>query len=113
MTTFSELMEDTVAMVSRLTTHFIIAQRASGIERAEVLHTDKITSALEYLSSHDAPTVSNADAMEYLAEMMTLVKCEREAVRNFTAMDDEHVREFQEWCDLVVVGMRVLAIVEE
>jgi hypothetical protein len=112
MTTFSELMADTAQMVGRLTTHFIIAQRASGIRRAEVLHTDKITSALQYLSGRKPPKVSNADAMEYLAELMTLVKCEREAVSNFTAMDDEHRAEFVSWCDIAIVGMRILAVIE-
>jgi hypothetical protein len=112
MTVFGELMADTVQMVGRLTTHFIIAQRASGIQRAEVLHTDKITSALQYLSGREAPKASNADAMEYLAELMTLVKCEREAVSNFTAMDDEHRAEFVDWCDIAIVGMRVLAWIE-
>jgi hypothetical protein len=50
--------------------------------------------------------------MEYLAELMTLVKCEREAVSNFTAMDDEHRAEFVDWCDIAIVGMRVLAWIE-
>lgn len=99
-------------MLGHMTTHFILAQRASGIDRSEVLHTDKITSALEYLSSHDAPSVSNADAMEYLAEMMTLAKCQREAVCNFTALSENDRAEFVGWCDTVILGIRILAVIE-
>lgn len=112
MSNFNELMRETTEMVLHITAHFILARNASGIQREEVLHTDKITSALDYLRNAETPTVSNANAMEYLAEMLTLVKCEREAVRNFTAMDDEHRDEFFSWCDTAILGMRVLAVID-
>jgi hypothetical protein len=73
---------------------------------------DKITGALDKLTEmteHGLPLVSNHTAMEYLAEMMTLVNAQDEAMRKLTQIPVEVRHEFIKEGNPIRTAIRILA----
>ena len=73
---------------------------------------DKITGALDKLAEmteEGLPLVSNHTAMEYLAEMMTLVNAQDEAMRKLTQIPVEVRHEFIKEGHPIRTAIRILA----
>lgn len=89
MKTYHDLMVQITETVQERSVQFYILGIDQGIGRDEIGDdlADTITSALDNLtemSANGLPTQANHQAMEYLAEMMTLVMAQDNAMRKLT-----------------------------
>lgn len=94
MKSYLEVMEELTTAVQERSVHFYILGIDQGIGRDEIGDdlADKITSALDNLTEMSAqglPDKANHHAMEYLAEMMALVKAQDNAMRKLTQLPVE------------------------
>jgi len=92
--TYGDLMVELTKAISERSVHFYIIGIDQSIGRDEVGDdlADKITSALDNLdqmTKQGLPDKPNHQAMEYLAEMMTLVKAQDDAMRKLTSLPVE------------------------
>jgi tRNA-dihydrouridine synthase len=73
---------------------------------------DKITNTLDNLAEmteEGIPLVSNHTAMEYLAEMMTLINVQDEVMRKLTQLPDKALQEFIDGGNVIRTTIRILA----
>lgn len=94
MKSYLEVMEELTTAVQERSVHFYLFGMDEEIGRDEIGDelAYKITSALGNLSQmteQGLPDKANHHAMEYLAEMMTLVRAQDEAMRKLTHLPVE------------------------
>lgn len=114
MKTYGDLMVEITQAVQERSVHFYIIGIDESIDRDEVGDelADKITSALDNLTEmtkNGLPEEPNHQAMEYLAEMMTLVKAQDDAMRKLTQLPVNLRHTFIQYGHKLCEGISLLA----
>ena len=116
MKTYHDLMVQITETVKERSVHFYIIGIDQEIGRDEIGDdlADKITSALDNLNEMSAqglPKQANHHAMEYLAEMMSLVSAQDEAMRKLTQLPVELRHTFIQYGAHIRKSISLLAVI--
>lgn len=117
MKTYHDLMVQITETVQERSVHFYIIGIDQEIGRDEIGDdlADKITSALDNLAEMSAqglPKQANHHAMEYLAEMMSLVRAQDEAMRKLTQLPVELRHTFIQYGEEIRKSISLLAYID-
>lgn len=117
MKTYGDLILEITKAVQERSVHFYIIGVDQNIGRDEIGDdlADKITSTLDNLSEmaeRGLPEEPNHQAMEYLAEMMTLVMAQDNAMRKLTQLPVELRHTFIQYGHQLVGSISILAHLE-
>ena len=116
MKTYYDLIVQVTETVQERSAHFYIIGIDAEIGRDEIGDdlADKITSALDNLtemSAYGLPQQANHLAMEYLAEMMSLVIAQDEAMRKLTQLPVELRHTFIQYGAHIRKSISLLAMI--
>lgn len=117
MKTYGDLMVKLTEAIQERSVHFYIIGIDQNIGRDEIGDdlADKITSTLDNLtemSKNGLPKQANHEAMEYLAEMMTLVMAQDDAMRKLTQLPVELRHTFIQYGHELLNSIVILSHIE-